>query len=144
MRAKTTADASLPAIFDAGALVAYLDSEPGGDAVRQLIEESNRPLYAHAMNLVEVFYHYAREVDVMKARAALEGLAADGIERREDLDAAFCEDTGELKAQWRRVSLADCCGVALARRLGGEFITTDRHELTALEAGGVAQIIFIR
>ena len=83
-------------------------------------------------------------MDVLKGREALETLAANGIERREDLDAAFCEDAGSLKAQWKRVSLADCCGVALTRRLGGEFFTTDRHELTALQAGNVANITFIR
>ena len=131
-------------MFDAGALVAYLDNEAGGEVVKQIIEDGDRPLYAHAMNLIEVFYHYAREVDVLKGREALETLVADGIERREDLDTAFCEDAGNLKAQWKRVSLADCCGVALARRLGGEFLTTDRHELTALQADNVTSITFIR
>jgi predicted nucleic acid-binding protein len=134
-------------VFDAGPLIDYLEGVDSAPMVKSAIEAAARGeavLFAHAANLTEVFYHFARLSDVVTARDALATLATDGIERREDMDEAFCEDAGQLKAQWRRVSLADCCGVALARRLAGDFITTDRHELTALEAGGVAKITFIR
>ncbi len=134
-------------VFDAGPLIDYLEGVDSAAMVKSAIEAAVRGeavLFAHAANLTEVFYHFARLSDVVTARDALATLAADGIGRREDMDAAFCEDAGQLKAQWRKVSLADCCGVALARRLGGEFFTTDHHELTALEAGGVARIIFTK
>lgn len=42
------------------------------------------------------------------------------------------------------VSLADCCGLALARRTGGTFLTTDKHELERLRDLGVCPIEFIR
>lgn len=51
---------------------------------------------------------------------------------------------GELKSQFRRVSLADCFGVALAVEMSAPFWTSDRHELTALQSAGAAQIYFIR
>ena len=50
----------------------------------------------------------------------------------------------ELKSQYRRISLADCFGVALAIELGAPFWTSDRHELTALRVADVADIHFIR
>lgn len=50
----------------------------------------------------------------------------------------------EIKSQYRRVSLADCFGVALAIELNAPFWTSDRHELTALADAGVAKIHFIR
>jgi predicted nucleic acid-binding protein len=134
-------------IFDAGPLIDYLEGVDSAPMVKSAVEaaaQGEAVLFAHAANLTEVFYHFARLADVTTARGALETLAADGIERREDMDVSFCEDAGNLKAQWKRVSLADCCGVALTRRLGGEFFTTDRHELTAFQAGGVANITFIR
>ena len=49
-----------------------------------------------------------------------------------------------LKSQYRRISLADCFGVALAIELGAPFWTSDHHELGALADAGVAQIHFIR
>lgn len=50
----------------------------------------------------------------------------------------------ELKSQYRRISLADCFGVALANALNAPFWTSDRHELTALQDAGIAKIHFIR
>jgi predicted nucleic acid-binding protein len=138
-----------PAILDAGAVLAYLQAEPGGEVIRQLIEGSDRPLYIHALNATEVYYHFARTdtpgiISVSAGQAVVATMEADSIEVRGDLDRIFWEDAAQLKAIWRRVSLADCCGVALARRLGGEFFTTDRHELTALQSGNVTNITFIR
>lgn len=51
---------------------------------------------------------------------------------------------GALKSKFRRVSLADCFGVALAIEMNASFWTSDRHELTALDEAKVAQIHFIR
>jgi predicted nucleic acid-binding protein len=44
----------------------------------------------------------------------------------------------------RRVSLADCCALALARRLGACLVTADRHEFEPLLSAGVSKIEFIR
>lgn len=51
---------------------------------------------------------------------------------------------GAVKSQFRRVSLADCFGVALAVELSAPFWTSDRHELEALQSAGAAEIVFIR
>jgi predicted nucleic acid-binding protein len=131
-------------VLDAGAMIAYLNSETGGEVIRQRLGVSSVAACAHALNMAEVFYNYSRDADVLTARLALASLLGDGVQTRADMDAALCEDAAQLKADWRRISLADCFGVALARRLGAEFLTTDRHELTALEAAGVARIVFIR
>lgn len=125
-------------------MIDYLRGEPGGKIVRRRLEDSTVVAYTHAMNLIEVFYEYSRGDDVITARAALETLRGDGIATRDDLDAAFCEDAAQLKADWKRISLADCCGVALARRLNAEFLTTDRHELEKLAAADAARIVFLR
>lgn len=49
-----------------------------------------------------------------------------------------------LKSRWRRVSLADCFGLSLAIELNAPFWTSDHHELDAIEAAGVADVVFIR
>jgi len=41
------------------------------------------------------------------------------------------------------LALMLCC-VTLARRLGAQFVTTDRHELQVLSDNGVADVHFTR
>lgn len=140
---ESEAPPTVAAVLDASAAVAYLTGEPGGSVVRQLVEDG-RALAMHAINAVEVFYDFQRAQGADVARSAINALEADGVEIRPDLDRAFWEDIADLKAVHRRVSLADCCGLALARKMAGEFYTADRHELAALQAAGAAQIVFIR
>ncbi len=116
-------------VMDAGPLIDYLAGAADGEGVRDQLADATIHAHAHALNLIEVFYHVARASDAQTAREALATLEADGLQRCEDMDIEFCEDAAELKAVWKRVSLADCCGLALARRLDAEFFTTDRQEL---------------
>jgi predicted nucleic acid-binding protein len=57
---------------------------------------------------------------------------------------AFWQQAGRLKAEVRRISLADCLGLVLAATVGAEFVTADRHEMEALAARYGYQIMFIR
>lgn len=131
-------------VIDAGPLIDFLNDVPGGDAVRDRFKQENSLVMAHALNLMEVFYDTSRQLDVLTARDALDSLKRDGLIRSTLMDEAFFEDTAQLKAQWKKVSLADCCGLALARRLNAQFVTTDRHELENLSAAKVADIFFTR
>ena len=88
-----------------------------------------------------IYDRRAGDVEAAKVRPRLEAI---GVQIVEAMDAALWEDAAKLKSQFRAVSLADCFGVALARRLGAPFVTSDRHELEALEAAGAAQFLFIR
>lgn len=115
-------------VFDSNALLALLGNESGSAQVRALLN-SDVPRYVHAINVTEVFYDVSRSDDVLTARAKLEQLFQVGLIERADMDIAFREDVAQLKADWRRISLADCCGLALARRLGAEFVTAD-HIIT--------------
>jgi hypothetical protein len=66
-----------------------------------------------------------------------------GVILRDDFDLAFWKEVGRLKAV-HKASLADLCGLELARRLGGMFLTADHHEFdTILETEGFP-ISFIR
>jgi PIN domain nuclease of toxin-antitoxin system len=124
-------------------MLALLNLEPGGDVVQNFLDDDNI-VYAHALNLVEVFYDVSRDHDVLVARATIRKLQSGGVILRADMDVALWEDAAQLKADWKRVSLADCFGVALARRLNADFITADRHELEMLDKAGLARFTFIR
>ncbi len=78
------------------------------------------------------------------ANDALATLEAVGVQFLDTMDAAFWQDVARLKSQFRRVSVADCFGVATARRLNAPFLTSDKGELTPLESAGIVEILWIR
>lgn len=78
--------------------------------------------------------------DATLARVEAAGVQIVGDEAFPDL----WKKAGEFKSQFRRVSLADCFGVALSVELNAPFWTSDRHELTYLQSAGAASIVFIR
>lgn len=132
-------------------MIAYLKAEAGGEIVRASLLDGEAQAFAHVVNVAEVFYHFHRLAESKapgtgqtEAEAALARLEAVGIEFVDLMDAALWQDAARLKSEFVRVSLADCFGVALARRLGGEFLTSDRHELEALATAGAADFTFIR
>lgn len=120
-----------------GALAAFLARHPE----RQNATEPDKPNLEGVDFLdAAVFDEAAGDV---AADLALENLQNAGV-RVIESDANLWRDAAKLKSRFRRVSLADCFGVALARRFDAEFVTADRHELEALEAAGVADFTFIR
>lgn len=131
-------------VFDASAIIAFLSMEQGALIVRQTLRDNPGSCYVHAVNLCEVYYHVARVRGVPAAERTMRFLERAGSIVREDMDAAFWQDAGRLKATYVRVSLADCYCLALARRLGGEALTADHHEFDALMPHGLCPIRFIR
>ena len=134
----------LLSVLDASAMTAFLEREPGGEIVRDLLADPARTCYAHAWNLCEVFYDFHRSGGETAAQDAMRQLFEATVKPRADLDTEFWQAVGRLKSIHRRVSLADCCCIALAQRLGGELMTSDRHELGPLEPLGLCPMRFIR
>lgn len=131
-------------VLDACAMVAYLDGESGSDVVENALLEKDSECLAHAINLCEVFYLFHRAGGEAAALKALSDLSDVGIIERNDLDSAFWQQAGTLKAVHRKVSLADCCAITLTQRLSGTLLTSDHHELDPLAAAGICPITFIR
>jgi predicted nucleic acid-binding protein len=130
--------------FDSSAMIALLRQEAGWEVARDLAADVSNTCYAHAANLCEVFYDFRRTGGEANAQNAIQDLLAMGISPREDMDALFWQDAGRLKADHRRVSLADCFCMALARRVNGELLTTDHHEFDPIAPLGLCPIRFIR
>ncbi|MCP9495511.1 MAG: PIN domain-containing protein [Pyrinomonadaceae bacterium MAG19_C2-C3] len=132
------------AVLDASAMIAFLRKEPGALIVAGYLRDVNTRCMAHGINLCEVYYDFHRTGGESKAGEAINDLKTLGISGRDDFDEVFWREVGKLKATYRKVSLADCCGIALTNRVGGEFITSDHNELDPLAALGVCPIVFIR
>ncbi len=130
-------------ILDACAMIAYLGGEPGALVVDAILRDSTVSVYAHSINLCEVYYHFLRCSDEFTAKQAIDDLLADGVVERSDMGRDFWERAGQLKARGK-ISLADCCCVALAQQLSGQVVTSDHGEFDSLMLLGICPILFIR
>lgn len=130
-------------VFDAGALIALAKLEPGALVVRQLLRAHSGSCSIHAVNLLEIHYGFARDKDVAYAERLLQLIDRAGVETRYDLDPALLRDASFIKTS-HKLALADTFGITLARRLNAPLISTDRHELDAVNAAGTCQVLFIR
>ncbi|MHB1459221.1 MAG: PIN domain-containing protein [Armatimonadota bacterium] len=131
-------------VLDASALIAYLQGEPGGDLVNDILLNSADMCVAHAINLCEVYYGTRRDHGEQVAQQVLSILRMAGIATEVVMDENLWLSAGRIKADYKRVSLADCFCAALANRIGGEVLTSDRHEFEALAVAGVCKVRFIR
>jgi predicted nucleic acid-binding protein len=131
-------------VFDASALIAYPRGEPGAEVVEAHLASDGSELYVHALNLCEVYYDFLRASDEESAEAAVTDILTLGICERNDMSPEFWRSAGKLKAKHRRVSLADCCALALTIHVGATLVTADRHELEPLSNESVCPVEFIR
>lgn len=130
-------------VYDACALIAYLEDEPSAEEMEELLSDGSNTGFVHAVNMCEVFYHVRRLRGEEAARVAYAGIVKLGLSVREDMDEGLWQHAARLKADYRRVSLADCICASLADRVGGQMVTCDRHEIETLVAAGACKALFI-
>jgi predicted nucleic acid-binding protein len=131
-------------VFDACALLAFAYDEEGADLVETLLASDENTCFVHSLNFCEFYYQAYRRSSKQDAVRMVEEFLDTGLVLRDDMDIEFWHDVGELKAVHKRVSLADCCAIALAKRLDAELVTSDHRELDALANLGVCKISFFR
>jgi hypothetical protein len=85
-------------------MLAYLRGEAGGELVSTLLADDERdaPIYAHAINLCEVFYDFLQNSDAATAEEAIATLKEAGLIERNDMDAAFWRDGATIIATHSR------------------------------------------
>jgi len=139
-------------------MIALLNGEPEGRLVRALLiqsdEEGEGEVYAHAVNLAEVFYNVMGRTDRATADAEMGRLFSLGVRERRDLDGEFWRDVAATIAAARAIvspdgtrahlALGDAFGVVLANRLGADFVTKDRAEIEPLANLSLVSALFIR
>ncbi len=142
-------------------MLAYLNGEPEGPVVATLFKLPGAMFFAHSVNLAEVFYDFGlpsvpRNLrDTQKAMVQLQTNCR--VQERNDLDTTLWQDVALLIAERRamprdmdkpkqvpRLALGDAFGVAISRRLNGEFVTKDRTEIEPMHDAGFCLALFIR
>ena len=131
-------------VLDAGAMIAFLDDEPGAEVIEVLLLDRDTICIAHAVNVCEVFYDFYRDHGEEIAQEQIRRIQDIGVEIRNDMDPAFWQQAGRLKVDPGGISLADCFLIALTQRVGGELVTADHHEMDRLVPLNLCPILFFR
>ena len=157
-------------VLDSSAILAMTKKETSADRVKLLFEDNNVELYValfssdsfnwnsfedtnvelyvHSANLCEVFHTVWRTEGEQESHAVLKALEDGGIIERNDMDGEFWRDADALIVMRRlagaSLPLGDALGVALARRLDVEFVTSDKHEIQPLHDANLVKALFIR
>jgi uncharacterized protein with PIN domain len=131
-------------VFDACAIIALLDAEPGAEFVETLLAEGSHRYLIHILNVCEVYYHIYRRADKQRADKLRSVLESYGFELDGSLVPALWQEASQLKAEWRRVSLVDCFALALAIREKATLVTSDHHELDPIAEADLCPFRFIR
>jgi predicted nucleic acid-binding protein len=113
-------------VLDTWAVIAYLEDEPSGEQVEELIaaaHEEQIPIYMSIINVGEVWYTVAREVSEEEANASVKILSDLRIQF-EDADWNLTQEAARFKSQ-NKMSYADCFAAALAKFKKADLITGD-------------------
>lgn len=131
-------------VVDASALIALAKQEPGASIVSTLLADASALRLMHAVNVCEVYYHFLIKGDRHATERAVRDPQRVGLVIRRDISKPFWRQVAHVKADVRRVSLADSFAIALAQQVGGEVVTADHGEFDFVAARSVCGVRFIR
>jgi predicted nucleic acid-binding protein len=121
-------------VFDACAIISYLNDESGSDIVSELLKKAKDgecTIYMSIVNLIEVHYANIRSLGAEKAAVILKEILNAPIQIAADISETVFQHSARLKAAYK-CSLADTIGLAAAIELYAHFVTSDHHELEAI------------
>ena len=113
-------------VLDSWSILAYLEDEPAGQQVADIIadaHESGTPLMMTVVNAGEIWYITARETSEDEADLTLGELAHLGIEFV-DVGWGLAREAARFKAKGK-LSFADCFAAALAKENKADLVTGD-------------------
>jgi len=115
-------------VLDTWAVIAYLEDEPSGEQVEDLIataHEDDIPIYMSVVNVGEVWYTLAREVSEEEANASIKSLRDLRIQF-ENADWTLTQEAARFKSQ-NKMSYADAFAAALAKVKKADLVTGDNE-----------------
>jgi uncharacterized protein len=125
-------------VLDSWSVIAYLEDEPAGQQIAQLISSAHAadvPVMMTVVNAGEVWYIIAREVSEEDANSSIKQLR--------DLRIQFVEADWELTLAAARLkanhkmSYADCYAAALAKHKKADLVTGDKEFKTVEDQIGI-------
>ena len=115
-------------VLDSWAVIAYLEDEPSGQQIADLIASAHEdaiPVYMSVVNAGEVWYIIAREISEEEANNSIKELRDLRIQFV-DVDWELTKEAARYKAH-HKMSYADCSAAALANIKKADLITGDKE-----------------
>lgn len=113
-------------VLDSWSILAYLEDEPAGQQVADIIadaHESNTPVMMTVVNAGEIWYITARETSEGDADRTILELAQLGIQFSE-ADWKLAREAARFKSKGK-MSFADCFAAAIAKENKADLVTGD-------------------
>ena len=133
-------------IFDASALIAYLNKESGSNVINDLLKKAvdgDVQIHMNIINLIEVHYANIRNLGKEQASVILEKILASPIKVVPVISDRIFHEASFLKSTYK-MSLGDCIGLATAIELSGQFVTSDHHEIESIAKDNPSLIFWLR
>ena len=115
-----------PIVLDSWAIMAYLEDEPAGEYVADIIadaQEQNNPLLMSVVNVGEVWYIIARETSLAHAENGVTQLRHLGIDFV-DANWLLTHEAARYKSK-HHMAYADCFAAALTKQKDAVLLTGD-------------------
>lgn len=120
-------------ILDSWSVIAYLEDEPSGQQIADLIagaHDEGIPIYMSVVNAGEVWYIITREISEAEANSSIKELRELRIQFV-DVDWELTQEAARYKSK-NKMSYADCYAAALAKLKKADLVTGDT-EFKAIE-----------
>jgi ribonuclease VapC len=120
-------------VLDSWSVIAYLEDEPSGQQIADLIASAHEdaiPVYMSVVNAGEVWYIIAREISEEEANNSIKELRDLRIQFV-DVDWELTQEAAQFKSN-NKISYADCYAAALAKAKKADLVTGDT-EFKAVE-----------
>jgi predicted nucleic acid-binding protein len=134
-------------VFDACALIALFNDEDGADVIERLLAEAADDKCSIAMNkfnLFEIYYGYLVANGEDFAENILNMVMDSDISVSDQFTDELLREASKAKQANRRMSLADSMAIAQARVDRATLVTSDHHELDAVEQAGEVSFLWFR
>ncbi|MEO8358020.1 MAG: PIN domain-containing protein [Chloroflexota bacterium] len=115
-------------VLDTWAVIAFLEDEPSGEQVEELIataHEEQIPIYMSVVNVGEVWYTMAREISEEEANESVKTLRDLRIQF-ENADWELTREAARFKSK-NKMSYADAFAAALAKTKKADLVTGDNE-----------------
>jgi predicted nucleic acid-binding protein len=122
-------------IFDACALLTFLNDEAGAESVEGLLQKAENAeivVNMSIINLLEVYYDRIKTGKKLEIQAFLDFMQTAPIKGINSISGFVYHEAARLKASYK-IALADAIGLATAMEFSAQFVTSDHAELEEVD-----------
>jgi len=132
-------------VFDACAVIAFLNDENGADTVAGLINQAEigtDHIFMNSVQVLEVYYDRIYIKGLEYAETVLESLYNSRIIILHEISRDMIQEAGRFKTSYS-MSLGDTFAAATARKFTATLVTSDK-EMKALEEAGEFSVLWLK